>query len=251
MYGLYDSSGYEIPLAEVKTFTQGIAMDDADSVTFATRAILDTKDRRFDMLNTKYLLVSRDSLRLEFRKQSDRFRLLFSYADMDIYENLKVMPAAYFVPVSGIERIPEDNEQLARVREPGFDADHHVVLAASPSNLAPSPLRIPIITTPFVRWTARKVNSFEMDVNTPVSSVLVVSQTYYPGWKAYIDDEPVEISRANYAFPAIFVPPGSHHVRFSYDTWTLKLGLALTAVTLLILGTLVFREIKRPPQNRI
>jgi uncharacterized membrane protein YfhO len=81
----------------------------------------------------------------------------------------------------------------------------------------------------------RTVNSFELDV-TYQPSVLVVSQVDYPGWKAYVDGNPVRMTRANYAFPAIFISPGPHHVRFSFEPWTFKVGLALTALAAVIVG---------------
>jgi hypothetical protein len=252
MYGLYESGGYEIPLARIKKFAEGIAVKDDDAVVFTTRAVLEVKDRRLDMLNTKYLLVSEwDSLYEEFRKHPDRFRFVDSYGDTDVYENLRAFPAAYLVPAYGIEVISEDERQLERMKDPGFEARWQVVLPGLPKDFVPPSSSLPVITTPSIQWTARDMNSFEMDVNASGSSVLVVSQTYYPGWKAYVDDETVPIIRANYAFPSILVSSGPHHVRFSFEPWTFKLGLALTALTLVILGFMVFGAAHRPAQNHI
>jgi hypothetical protein len=87
------------------------------------------------------------------------------------------------------------------------------------------------------KWRAQNLNSFEMDVYPGVPSVLVVSQMDYPGWTAYVDGKPVPITRADYAFPAIFVGPGMHRVRFSFEPWTFKLGLTLTLLAVAVLVT--------------
>lgn len=252
MYGLYESGGYEIPLARIKNFAEDLAFSDTDAVVFTTKAVLETKDRRLDMLNTKYIVVSQwDALYEGFRKFPDRFRFLYSYGDTDVYENLRAFPPAYLVPSSGIEVIPEDERQLKRMKDPGFEARREVVLQGLPKDFVPPSSPLPVITTPSIKWTARDMNSFEMEVNASGSSVLVVSQTYYPGWKAYVDDEPAAIIRADYAFPSVIVSAGPHHVRFSFEPWTFKLGLALTMLTLVILGIMVFGAAHRPAQNHI
>jgi hypothetical protein len=53
-------------------------------------------------------------------------------------------------------------------------------------------------------------NRLRLFVNTKEGSFLVLSDTYFPGWKAYLDGKPVKIFRANYSFRAVFIPPGKH-----------------------------------------
>jgi uncharacterized membrane protein YfhO len=95
------------------------------------------------------------------------------------------------------------------------------------------------------------VNDFELDVNAFAPSVLVISQIHYPGWKAYIDGSPVPVTRANYAFPAIFISSGPHHVRFSFEPWTFKAGLSITVLTLILFGVMIRRGIARSVENHI
>jgi uncharacterized membrane protein YfhO len=67
----------------------------------------------------------------------------------------------------------------------------------------------------------------------------------YPGWKAYVDGESVPITRADYAFPAIFVGPGLHRVRFSFEPRTFKLGLTLTVfAVVVVLASTALRGIR-------
>jgi hypothetical protein len=67
-----------------------------------------------------------------------------------------------------------------------------------------------------------------MDINTPEPAFLVISETYYPGWKADIDGAATKIYRANYAFRALAIPAGSHRVRIYYSPLSFKIGIAIS-----------------------
>jgi hypothetical protein len=72
---------------------------------------------------------------------------------------------------------------------------------------------------------------------------LVFSEVDYPGWRASLDGEPVQLVRADYLLRALCVPAGEHHVEMVYDPPLLKLGLALTTSGLLAaLVALVWRR---------
>jgi hypothetical protein len=60
---------------------------------------------------------------------------------------------------------------------------------------------------------------------------LVLSDTYYPGWRATVDGVPVLIRRANHAFRMVCVPAGDHRVEFTFQQPGFRLGLALTALS--------------------
>jgi hypothetical protein len=246
IYGYASVGGYELALERIKTFLKDVSRGETemDSMMFTTSGALESRDRRIDMLNTKYFIVSEwDSRYLEFREQPQRFRFLYTSHDTDVYENLKALPRAYLVRTAEAEVISDEARQLQRVKDPDFDPEHRVVLSERPSQ-APQSEKAPVIRTPRVEWRTQGVNSFEMDVNPVVPSVLIVSQMDYPGWKAYVDGASVPITRADYAFPAIFVDPGLHRVRFSFEPWTFKLGLTLTVAALVVIAGIVARSLR-------
>jgi len=57
----------------------------------------------------------------------------------------------------------------------------------------------------------------EIDVMSPDESLVVVSQAYYHPWRAYVDGRRAKIWRANHAFQALQVPPGTHEVKLVYE----------------------------------
>jgi hypothetical protein len=65
---------------------------------------------------------------------------------------------------------------------------------------------------------------------------LVLSDAYYPGWRAYLDGEETRVLRANYAFRAVELPAGQHLVQFRYQPDSFEAGLTITRVTLAVVA---------------
>lgn len=85
----------------------------------------------------------------------------------------------------------------------------------------------------------------EAQVTTPTGGLVVLRESFYPGWQARIDGEPAPLLRANRFFMGVAVPAGSHQVRFDYRPtyWTLGWVLAaLAALALLGLLAVAFRR---------
>ncbi|MBI3559116.1 hypothetical protein HY085_01855 [Candidatus Gottesmanbacteria bacterium] len=61
----------------------------------------------------------------------------------------------------------------------------------------------------------------EIETQSTVSALLILSDSYYPGWQAFINDKPTEILPANLNQRAIIVPEGSWRVRFVYRPFAL------------------------------
>ena len=59
------------------------------------------------------------------------------------------------------------------------------------------------------------------------SAMLLCKQNDYPYWKAFDDEKPVSIYRANISFMAIRLPAGNHHIEFRYDPFVIRIGFWL------------------------
>jgi len=77
-------------------------------------------------------------------------------------------------------------------------------------------------------------------VSAQNDKILFLSDTYYPGWKAYIDGRQTNIYRANYAFRAIVVPGGVHTGKFIYDPDSFKIGYMISFLSVGILAIFLF-----------
>jgi hypothetical protein len=86
--------------------------------------------------------------------------------------------------------------------------------------------------------------------------VLVLSDQFYPGWRAEVDGREVEIVRADTVFRAVCVPPGEHTVTFAYRPLSLIAGVILSgaawslwAVLGVIAWIRVWRGARRPAER--
>jgi hypothetical protein len=75
----------------------------------------------------------------------------------------------------------------------------------------------------------RGFNWMTFDVNVSLGSgVLVTGENFFPGWKAYVDDEETPIYRANFVQSAITVPSGQHHIEFRYEPRSVRVGMLVS-----------------------
>jgi hypothetical protein len=84
--------------------------------------------------------------------------------------------------------------------------------------------------------------SISFQSEAPAASLVVISQTHYPAWKAYVDGQPARIWRANYAFQALQVPAGRHQVRLIYQDRAFLTGAVLSGLGLLACAALWSRR---------
>ncbi|MDQ5825954.1 MAG: YfhO family protein [Chloroflexota bacterium] len=75
--------------------------------------------------------------------------------------------------------------------------------------------------------------NIRLRVNADRPSLLVVSESWYPGWRAALDGQPVEILRTNYLSQGVVVPEGSHTIEMRYQSDALNLGAVLSLLGLL------------------
>jgi hypothetical protein len=80
-------------------------------------------------------------------------------------------------------------------------------------------------------------------------SFLVLSDVYYPGWRASVDGREVHIYQTDYALRGVVVPPGAHRIEFVYAPRSLRAGAAVSALSVaavaLVSLLLARRERKR------
>jgi uncharacterized membrane protein YfhO len=64
-----------------------------------------------------------------------------------------------------------------------------------------------------VSWRPDRI---EIDVDSLLGGMLVLHETYYPGWVAEIDGRAARILRADVLFRGVEVPPGKRKVVFRF-----------------------------------
>jgi uncharacterized membrane protein YfhO len=75
--------------------------------------------------------------------------------------------------------------------------------------------------------------------------MLVLSDTYYPGWKAYVDGKTVSIHEVNFVMRGILVPVGAHEIEFRYRPGSFYAGAAMSVSGILGACCIAFFSRKR------
>jgi hypothetical protein len=125
-----------------------------------------------------------------------------------------------------------------------FDSSANVAVSQGVQALPPALA----ITTSVRHYEAGKV-SIDLSAPAPQGSSLVVSENYYPGWRATVDGKPARIGRANYALIGVELPPGARSIELNFTSPSYQRGKVITwiaiAVGLLMLGAGVWRDRSR------
>jgi hypothetical protein len=167
-----------------------------------------------------------------------RFERVHS-GDVKIYHNVDSLPRAYLVH----QAVTVSNTQaaaaalLAGTLIPGVNAVVELPPEAAPLALGPSTGDPAQDRVEIIRYAAEEI---VLHTSADSSALLVLSDSYYPGWTATVDGSPATILPANVAFRGVFLPPGAHEVRFSYRPTGWEAGLWLGGGGLLVwLGLVV------------
>ncbi len=155
-----------------------------------------------------------------------RFRLVHS-GDVKIYENLDALPRAFMVAQT--VSAPDDATALAAMRATSFDLAQTAVLKGSQSNVGQAATRSVPYETRIVTYEPERV---VVETNGAGAGWLVLTDAWYPGWRATVDGQPVEIARADILFRAVPVPAGRHRVEFEFAPASPWVGLGISVVTL-------------------
>ena len=239
VYDIPSADGYEIILQVPKFFWSELSENNQDSINLTQEGVLALKDRRLDMMNVKYLVHNPSYPGYSRFEADERFSVVFKTPGIAVLENKSVLPRAMAVPATGVEVVPDVNQQLARLRNPSFDPERSVILSGLPRqgvNRGES-TGLPVDTE--VRITESGINHLVLKTATPQPAILVLSQTYYPGWKATIDGNDVDVFPANIALTGVALPAGSHEVRFVFQPMSFRIGALLTLMSTMILGGLL------------
>jgi hypothetical protein len=86
-----------------------------------------------------------------------------------------------------------------------------------------------------------------LEVRAGAPALLVVGDTFFPGWRAKVDGREAPILRASLVGRAIPVGPGSHEVELWYEPLALKTGLriSLVSLTAILAGALLLWAARR------
>jgi len=191
-----------------------------DFLYFASHLDPPRQVKLFRALNIGYL-VSFQPLSAEGITLKRQFPEYYSW----LYEVENPIPRAYIVNKTTAEKNSEGI--LRRLSSDEFDPSREVILDREITNRPTRPLKA---TSKIVRYD-HSVVTIQTSAND--HGTLVLADSYYPGWKAYVDGKERPILRANHFFRAVALPDGDHVVEFRYDPLSFKIGAWISVFTII------------------
>jgi hypothetical protein len=156
----------------------------------------------------------------------DGWRIVADDRSSRLIENGRAMPRV-FVPrrIRFIDSNETTNQEMAVATD--FAEQAWILAPDSPPRM--------IDNGDGVLHVRRRGASYDVDVTTPTGCRIVITETGWPGWRAYVDGERAKIEQANRAFLSVYIRRGQHHVRVVYLPDAFVLGRALSVATLVLL----------------
>ena len=137
---------------------------------------------------------------------------------------------------------PSEQAALDRLLSPGFDPRREVILEAPLASVGAAPASdLPTAA----RTTVVSPTQVEVEAELPRPGILVLSEAWFPGWVATVDDAPAEILRADFVLRGVALGAGSHRVRFEYRPRSVTIGAGLTLLGVFGMLALVASDRRR------
>jgi hypothetical protein len=121
---------------------------------------------------------------------------------------------------------PSDDAAFARIDKPGIDLHNVAVLQGQ----LPRALDAEA-TGDSLRFRSYEPDEMSLDVNAAGNGLLVLSEVYYPGWRATVNGQTAEIYKVDGALRGIVVPRGTSRVVLEYVPVSGYLGAWLSLLT--------------------
>ena len=157
-------------------------------------------------------------------ENSQKYFKRLNYPEIDIWENPGAFPRAFVV--HGAKIIPSKDERLAFLGSREFELCRTAVLetrrlapAARKSELVPGEGMKIVQADPYSGGIDLLVRSFS-------PAVLVLSESYYPGFRAWLDGRETQILPVDHAFRGVMLPtPGVHRFQMRYQPRSFEVAL--------------------------
>ena len=200
--------------------------------------------RLFDMMGVRYVISGLPLQEIDPNSDLSMFREVTGLG-YNVYENAEALPLAFLVHQA--KRVENENEAMAILTDEKFDPLETVVLELGPPSTQKNSMakeqNSDLLVKDEVRIIKRSNNRITFQVSSPQEGYLVVTDVYYPGWKAYIDGMESEIMRANYTFKAVAVPVGNHVVELIFDPVSFKIGALISGSTIILTFLLLIYQL--------
>ena len=167
-----------------------------------------------------------------FGKTKAKYHQVYADGQIRVLEDTEAFPRTFLVPRARLA--PSLGTALNEMVHRPFHPDQEVILADD-SNTETSVGALDRGGGGQATVTRYAADSVTIRTSAWADAWLVLSDTYYPGWVASVDGQPTPVLRGDVLFRVVAVPAGDHDVQFRFEPRSVRLGLAISVVSLLLL----------------
>ncbi len=205
-------------------------------------AVADPNGPLYDLLNVRYLLTP-DAIEKAYPEaSSEKFRLIQD-GNPRIYENRDAGPRVWVAH----QAVSQPEDAVLPYMQANAASLKETVVLDEPLPAEAGSYAGQGGTAEIVRYENARVT---IRASLPSPGFVVLADTYYPGWEAWIDGAPAHLYRADGAFRAAWVPAGEHELEYRFTFPILRTGEIVSiasggAVLVLILAGLALHWRRR------
>ena len=158
-----------------------------------------------------------------------------AYADSRgtrVYSNPEAFPRVW--SVHRVDSIASEKEILVRLDKPLAELRNRAFVMGLAPDLQTC------AAADRVDLLRRAINSLAVTADMQCKGMVVVGETYYPGWQATVDGRPAPILEAYGFLRGVVVDTGRHRVEMHYQPKSVYWGAALTGIGLLAAALIGF-----------
>ena len=201
-----------------------------------------TVSRMPDMLNVRYMLVTREQYEQDKAGLAGKFApVAVPGSGAVILENQQVLPKAWLAPVA--VKVDSAADRLGALQSPQFDPRLVALVESEPPIRLSDPTRPPSGPPGQVRVLRYEGERIDLEAAVGINSLLVLGEKYYKGWRATVNGKQAEIFPVNHVLRGVYLTPGTHKVEFVFDPMPFKVGKYLTLLSFTLFAVLLGREL--------
>ncbi len=185
------------------------------------------RSRFFDLLSVRYVMTHADTPLAGYER-------LATAEGVAVYENKDALPRAFLVN-RAIE-VANHADALSALRDASFDPRREVIIENAGGKVEGAEHSSDETPQSAASIIEDRRNRVVIETANAAEAWLVLSDNFYPGWRATIDGNATDILQANVTMRAVKVPAGRHVVSFVFSPRVFTASLIVSLVAAALLG---------------
>ncbi|MBW6440550.1 YfhO family protein [Patescibacteria group bacterium] len=201
----------------------------------------------FDLLGVKYFVQSISDVENDILAEDQNLDLVYSDKQINIYENKGVLPRTFIV--YNLAFVDNHFEAVEKFLADSFDPRFQAIVESKNDEMEK------FVNQTKTEYVPAEITSYlpeKMKISTDSKrdGFLVLTDSFYVGWKAYLDEEEVTIYPTDVAFRGVYIPKGKHEIIFSYEPQSFQYSMYLSlfgifsCLSLLIIDKIKLKKYK-------